>query len=69
MITCDLRGGLGNQIFQIFATISYSNKSKNPFKFMNISTLGDSSVTIRNFFGSNDIEWVHNIVTNSSVNI
>ena len=38
MITCDLRGGLGNQIFQIFATLSYAIKSKNEFKFLNIDT-------------------------------
>jgi hypothetical protein len=43
-------GGLGNQIFQIFATISYAIKSKNQFKFLNISTLGSGSTTIRNTF-------------------
>ena len=31
MITCNLMGGLGNQLFQIFATISYGIKSKNQF--------------------------------------
>jgi hypothetical protein len=40
-------GGLGNQLFQIFATISYAIKSKNQFKFLNISTLGSGSTTIR----------------------
>jgi hypothetical protein len=29
-------GGLGNQLFQIFATISYSIDTKNPFAFSNI---------------------------------
>ena len=52
MITCNLMGGLGNQIFQIFATISYAIKSKNQFKFLNISTLGGGSTTIRNTFWS-----------------
>jgi hypothetical protein len=33
MITCNLMGGLGNQIFQIFTTISYAIKSKNQFKY------------------------------------
>jgi len=47
MITCNLMGGLGNQIFQIFATISYSIKSKNQFKFLNVSSLGGGSCTIR----------------------
>ena len=50
MITCNLMGGLGNQIFQIFATISYAIKSRNQFKFLNVSTLGGGSTTIRNTF-------------------
>ena len=33
MITCNIVGGLGNQLFQIFATISYSIDTKNPFVF------------------------------------
>lgn len=33
MITCVLKGGLGNQLFQIFTTIAYSFRSKNPFMF------------------------------------
>lgn len=43
-------GGLGNQIFQIFSTISYAIKSRNQFKFLNVSTLGGGSTTIRNTF-------------------
>lgn len=43
-------GGLGNQIFQIFATLSYAIKSKNQFKFLNIETLGAGSTTIRHTF-------------------
>jgi hypothetical protein len=43
-------GGLGNQIFQIFATISYAINSRNKFKFINVSTLGGGSTTIRNTF-------------------
>jgi len=50
MITCNLMGGLGNQIFQIFATISYAIKSRNKIKFLNVSTLGGGSTTIRNTF-------------------
>jgi len=33
MITCNLVGGLGNQLFQIFAIIAYSIRSRNPFVF------------------------------------
>lgn len=50
MITCNLMGGLGNQLFQIFATISYAIKSRNQFKFLNAKTLGGGSTTIRNTF-------------------
>jgi hypothetical protein len=34
MITCNLCGGLGNQLFQIFATISYAFKYKTTFLFL-----------------------------------
>lgn len=43
MITCNLMGGLGNQLFQIFATISYAIKCHNQFKFFNIKVLGGTS--------------------------
>ena len=39
MITCNLMGGLGNQIFQIFATISLSIKTSNSFIFSNTVVL------------------------------
>jgi len=39
MITCNLMGGLGNQLFQIFTTISYAIKSKNKFYFKNNEAL------------------------------
>ena len=50
MITCNLMGGLGNQIFQIFTTISYAVKSHNKFNFTDAKTLGNGSVTIRNTY-------------------
>jgi hypothetical protein len=43
-------GGLGNQIFQIFATISYAIKSRNKFTFLNLSVLGGGSTTVRYTF-------------------
>ena len=43
-------GGLGNQIFQIFATISYAIKSRNKFNFLNLSVLGGGSTTVRYTF-------------------
>ena len=50
MLTCNLMGGLGNQLFQIFATISYSIESKNFFKFLNIEQLGGGSSTVRHTY-------------------
>lgn len=35
MLTCNLQGGLGNQLFQIFATIAYSLKTSQAFFFIN----------------------------------
>jgi len=35
MLTCNLQGGLGNQLFQIFATIAYSLKTSQSFFFIN----------------------------------
>jgi hypothetical protein len=50
MITCNLMGGLGNQIYQIFTTISYAIRSRNQFKFKNLNQLGGGSTTIRYTF-------------------
>ena len=47
MITCSLMGGLGNQLFQIFATISYAMKANNEIKFLNVKTLGGNGCTLR----------------------
>jgi hypothetical protein len=47
MITCNLMGGLGNQLFQIFTTISYGIDSYNKFIFLNLKTLGGGSSTER----------------------
>jgi len=49
MITCKLQGGLGNQLFQIFATISHSLKTGQSFFFLNQKQLGngENGSTIR----------------------
>lgn len=47
MLTCNLMGGLGNQLFQIFATISYAIKSHIQFAFLNVETLGGGGTTLR----------------------
>lgn len=49
MITCHLRGGLGNQLFQIFTTIAYAIQQSQPFFFLNNYQLGngENGSTIR----------------------
>jgi len=49
MITCNLMGGLGNQLFQIFTTISYAIKSKNKFYFINTECLNDGSTCTKRY--------------------
>jgi hypothetical protein len=43
MISCDLMGGLGNQLFQIFTTISYSISNNMSFIFLYSTSLGSRS--------------------------
>lgn len=51
MITCHLMGGLGNQLFQIFATIHYALKYRLQFKFLNIEDLGGGpNTTLRHTY-------------------
>lgn len=50
MITCNLMGGLGNQLFQIFTTISYGLQAQNQFIFSDVKTLGSGNTTIRNTY-------------------
>jgi len=47
MITCSLMGGLGNQLFQIFAVLSYAINKKHDFQFINSEKLGEGSTTVR----------------------
>ena len=49
MITIEIMGGLGNQLFQIFALLSYSLKYKIPFYF----ELKQSNRTDRPFYWDN----------------
>lgn len=50
MITCNLMGGLGNQLFQIFTVISYAIKRNHEFKFLNCEKLGLGETTVRNTY-------------------
>jgi len=47
MLTCNLMGGLGNQLFQIFTVISYAIKYKHMFKFISAEHLGGDGSTKR----------------------
>jgi hypothetical protein len=49
MISCQLLGGLGNQLFQIFTTIAYATKMRQPFAFLDKHQLnnGLNGSTIR----------------------
>lgn len=64
MLTCNLMGGLGNQIFQIFATISYAIKTRNQFKFTNATSLGSGSTTVRNTYWYSFFSRLKHFTTN-----
>ena len=49
MITCNIIGGLGNQLFQIFATISYALKHKQVFCFTYKTMTGQRPMYWDNF--------------------
>jgi hypothetical protein len=53
MITCNLVGGLGNQLFQIFATLSYAIKTKEKFCFLNSESVGTGMTKVRNTYWNN----------------
>ena len=54
MLTCHLMGGLGNQLFQIFATISNSIRNKQRFTFLHSEYLGmNTGDTIRSTYWNN----------------
>jgi len=65
MITCNLMGGLGNQLFQIFATIAYASKSRNRFLFLNQETLGGGGCTLRYTFWSTFLTNLKPFLTNT----
>ena len=64
MITCNLMGGLGNQIFQIFATIAFAIKSNNNFRFLLVDTLGGDSSTLRHTYWNSFFSNLKPVVTN-----
>jgi hypothetical protein len=53
MISCELMGGLGNQLFQIFATISFAIANNQSFIFLYKDILGEGSNTPRPTYWNN----------------
>jgi hypothetical protein len=49
MISCNLHGGLGNQLFQIYTTIAYAIQRNKKFFFLNVEEL-KSSLTNRHTY-------------------
>ena len=68
MITCNLVGGLGNQLFQIFTTISYAIKSKERFYFLNSETIGTGITKVRNTYWKNLLYKLHLFLINDFSN-
>jgi hypothetical protein len=50
MLTCNLVGGLGNQLFQIFTTLSYAIKSNEKIVFLNSESVGTGITKVRNTY-------------------
>lgn len=53
MITCNLMGGLGNQLFQIFTTISHAMNLKVKFVFIDVDKLGGGQTIVRPTYWDN----------------
>ena len=53
MITCNLMGGLGNQLFQIFTTISHAINIKTRFAFIDVDKLGGGQTIVRSTYWDN----------------
>ena len=65
MITCKLLGGLGNQLFQIFATITYGIKANNEYKFLNVKTLDENIYDINDT--PKDIDYIIEFDKNNKI--
>jgi len=49
-VSCNVKGGLGNQLFQIFATISYGIRTGREPRFHFIEQIGNRSSYWHSFF-------------------
>ena len=69
MITCNIIGGLGNQLFQIFATISYALKHKQVFYFTYKSMTGNRPMYWDNFLNTLKLFTVVKDKNNTNITI
>lgn len=63
MTTCNLMGGLGNQLFQIFTTIAFAIHHKKPFQFTQAEQLGNGC-TIRMTYWNSFLSALRPFLTN-----
>jgi hypothetical protein len=68
MITCNLIGGLGNQLFQIYTTISYSMLCNKKFVFLKTKSTGGGSTKIRDTYWENLLCKLNPFLTNDFQN-
>ena len=68
MITCNLKGGLGNQLFEIFTTISYALSNKDVFFFKNVVSL-NNGVTKRYTYWHNFFIAMKGFLSNQFINM
>ena len=64
MITCNLVGGLGNQLFQIFTTLSYAIRIKERFCFLNSESVGTGITKVRTTYWKNLLYKLKLFLTN-----
>lgn len=67
MITCNIIGGLGNQLFQIFATISYALKHKQVFCFTYKTMTGKRPMYWDNFLSTLKLFTNARMITNVQI--
>ena len=65
MITCNLMGGLGNQLFQIFTTISCAINTRQKFAFIDIDKLGSGETMVRLTYWNNFLSKLKIFTTKS----
>jgi len=64
MLTCNLVGGLGNQLFQIFTTLSYAIRSNEKIAFLNSESVGTGITKVRNTYWNSLLYKLKPFLTN-----